>query len=115
MPRATGRRSGRPAKGCRRSAWGERNRLLSRGLCWCFTRAIAERQRRRQPLGSLVLRTLGMAMRGERVVRVAVSEGGWPAGGGRKALEILSASLVWADRAGEGFTWETPERDRAGN
>jgi cob(I)alamin adenosyltransferase len=55
----------------------------------------------------LVLRTLG---HGERVAVVQFIKGGWQPGEAR-ALEVFGEALHW-HALGEGFTWETQDRDR---
>jgi cob(I)alamin adenosyltransferase len=55
----------------------------------------------------LVLRTLG---HGERVAVVQFIKGGWQPGEA-KALELFGEALHW-HALGEGFTWETQDRDR---
>jgi len=55
----------------------------------------------------LVLRTLG---HGEQVAVVQFIKGGWQPGEAR-ALELFGEALHW-HALGEGFTWETQDRDR---
>jgi cob(I)alamin adenosyltransferase len=55
----------------------------------------------------LVLRTLG---HGERVAVVQFIKGGWQPGEA-KALELFGDALAW-HALGEGFTWETQNRER---
>ena len=55
----------------------------------------------------LVLRTLG---HGKRVAVVQFIKGGWQPGEA-KALEVFGDALQW-HALGEGFTWETQDRER---
>ena len=55
----------------------------------------------------LVLRALG---RGKRIGVVQFGKGAWETGE-RKALETFGDQVVW-HTLGEGFTWETQDRDR---
>ncbi|TVS02993.1 MAG: cob(I)yrinic acid a,c-diamide adenosyltransferase [Cyanobium sp. PLM2.Bin73] len=55
----------------------------------------------------LVLRSLG---HGERVAVVQFIKGGWQPGEA-KALELFGDALAW-HALGEGFTWETQDRER---
>jgi|GEM_PF-43727 len=81
---------------------GERN--LEQGLVLVFT---GDGKGKTTAALGLVLRTLG---HGERVAVVQFIKGGWQPGEA-KALEIFGDALVWQS-LGEGFTWETQNRDR---
>jgi cob(I)alamin adenosyltransferase len=81
---------------------GERN--LEKGLVLVFT---GEGKGKTTAALGLVLRTLG---HGERVAVVQFIKGGWQPGEAR-ALEVFGEALHW-HALGEGFTWETQDRDR---
>ena len=81
---------------------GERN--LEQGLVLVLT---GDGKGKTTAALGLVLRTLG---HGERVAVVQFIKGGWQPGEA-KALEIFGDALVWQS-LGEGFTWETQNRDR---
>ncbi|MFQ6539034.1 MULTISPECIES: cob(I)yrinic acid a,c-diamide adenosyltransferase [Aphanothece] len=80
----------------------ERN--LEKGLVLVFT---GEGKGKTTAALGLVLRTLG---HGERVAVVQFIKGGWQPGEAR-ALELFGEALHW-HALGEGFTWETQDRDR---
>jgi cob(I)alamin adenosyltransferase len=81
---------------------GERN--LEKGLVLVFT---GDGKGKTTAALGLVLRTLG---HGESVAVVQFIKGGWQPGEA-KALELFGDSLAW-HALGEGFTWETQDRDR---
>jgi cob(I)alamin adenosyltransferase len=81
---------------------GERN--LEKGLVLVFT---GEGKGKTTAALGLVLRTLG---HGEQVAVVQFIKGGWQPGEAR-ALEVFGEALHW-HALGEGFTWETQDRDR---
>jgi cob(I)alamin adenosyltransferase len=81
---------------------GERNR--EKGLVLVFT---GDGKGKTTAALGLVLRTLG---HGERVAVVQFIKGGWQPGEAR-ALELFGDALQW-HALGEGFTWETQDRDR---
>ena len=81
---------------------GERN--LEKGLVLVFT---GDGKGKTTAALGLVLRTLG---HGERVAVVQFIKGGWQPGEA-KALELFGDALHW-HALGEGFTWETQDRDR---
>ena len=81
---------------------GERN--LEKGLVLVFT---GDGKGKTTAALGLVLRTLG---HGERVAVVQFIKGGWQPGEA-KALELFGDALHW-HALGEGFTWETQNRDR---
>ncbi len=81
---------------------GERN--LEKGLVLVFT---GEGKGKTTAALGLLLRTLG---HGERVAMVQFIKGGWQPGEAR-ALELFGEALAW-HALGEGFTWETQDRDR---
>jgi cob(I)alamin adenosyltransferase len=81
---------------------GERN--LEKGLVLVFT---GDGKGKTTAALGLVLRTLG---HGEQVAVVQFIKGGWHPGEAR-ALELFGESLHW-HALGEGFTWETQDRDR---
>ncbi len=81
---------------------GERNR--EKGLVLVFT---GDGKGKTTAALGLVLRTLG---HGESVAVVQFIKGGWQPGEA-KALELFGESLAW-HALGEGFTWETQDRDR---
>jgi cob(I)alamin adenosyltransferase len=81
---------------------GERNR--EKGLVLVFT---GEGKGKTTAALGLVLRTLG---HGERVAVVQFIKGGWQPGEAR-ALELFGDALAW-HALGEGFTWETQDRER---
>jgi len=81
---------------------GERN--LEKGLVLVFT---GDGKGKTTAALGLVLRTLG---HGERVAVVQFIKGGWQPGEAR-ALELFGDALDW-HALGEGFTWETQDRDR---
>jgi len=81
---------------------GERN--LEKGLVLVFT---GEGKGKTTAALGLVLRTLG---HGERVAVVQFIKGGWQPGEAR-ALAVFGEALHW-HALGEGFTWETQDRDR---
>ena len=81
---------------------GERN--LEKGLVLVFT---GEGKGKTTAALGLVLRTLG---HGESVAVVQFIKGGWQPGEAR-ALELFGDALHW-HALGEGFTWETQDRDR---
>jgi cob(I)alamin adenosyltransferase len=81
---------------------GERN--LEKGLVLVFT---GEGKGKTTAALGLVLRTLG---HGENVAVVQFIKGGWQPGEAR-ALERFGEALHW-HALGEGFTWETQDRER---
>ncbi|MFM7314886.1 MAG: cob(I)yrinic acid a,c-diamide adenosyltransferase [Cyanobium sp.] len=81
---------------------GERN--LEKGLVLVFT---GEGKGKTTAALGLVLRTLG---HGERVAVVQFIKGGWLPGEA-KALALFGDALHW-HALGEGFTWETQDRER---
>lgn len=81
---------------------GERN--LEKGLVLVFT---GEGKGKTTAALGLVLRSLG---HGERVAVVQFIKGAWQPGEAR-ALELFGDALVW-HALGEGFTWETQDRER---
>ncbi|MFM8275464.1 MAG: cob(I)yrinic acid a,c-diamide adenosyltransferase [Cyanobium sp.] len=86
----------------------QRQRLAGRnrekGLVLLFT---GEGKGKTTAALGLVLRTLG---HGERVAVIQFIKGGWQPGEAR-ALERFGEDLAW-HALGEGFTWETQDRDR---
>jgi len=81
---------------------GERS--LEKGLVLVFT---GDGKGKTTAALGLVLRTLG---HGEQVAVVQFIKGGWHPGEA-KALEAFGESLHW-HALGEGFTWETQDRER---
>ncbi len=81
---------------------GERN--LEKGLVMVFT---GDGKGKTTAALGLVLRTLG---HGEQVAVVQFIKGGWQPGEA-KALQLFGEALHW-HALGEGFTWETQDRDR---
>jgi cob(I)alamin adenosyltransferase len=81
---------------------GERDR--EKGLVLVFT---GDGKGKTTAALGLVLRTLG---HGERVAVVQFIKGGWHPGEAR-ALALFGDSLHW-HALGEGFTWETQDRER---
>ena len=81
---------------------GERN--LEKGLVLVFT---GDGKGKTTAALGLVLRTLG---HGEQVAVVQFIKGGWQPGEAR-ALELFGEALHW-HALGEGFTWETQDRER---
>ena len=81
---------------------GERS--LEKGLVLVFT---GDGKGKTTAALGLVLRTLG---HGERVAVVQFIKGGWQPGEAR-ALELFGEALHW-HALGEGFTWETQDRER---
>lgn len=81
---------------------GERN--LEKGLVLVFT---GNGKGKTTAALGLVLRSLG---HGERVAVVQFIKGGWQPGEA-KALELFGDALDW-HALGEGFTWETQDRER---
>ena len=81
---------------------GERN--LQKGLVLVFT---GDGKGKTTAALGLVLRTLG---HGEQVAVVQFIKGGWQPGEA-KALELFGEALHW-HALGEGFTWETQDRER---
>ena len=81
---------------------GERN--LEKGLVLVFT---GDGKGKTTAALGLVLRTLG---HGEQVAVVQFIKGGWHPGEA-KALELFGEALHW-HALGEGFTWETQDRER---
>jgi cob(I)alamin adenosyltransferase len=81
---------------------GERNR--EKGLVLLFT---GDGKGKTTAALGLVLRTLG---HGERVAVIQFIKGGWQPGEAR-ALERFGEDLAW-HALGEGFTWETQDRER---
>ena len=81
---------------------GERNR--EKGLVLVFT---GDGKGKTTAALGLVLRTLG---HGEHVAVVQFIKGGWQPGEA-KALQLFGDALHW-HALGEGFTWETQDRER---
>jgi cob(I)alamin adenosyltransferase len=81
---------------------GERN--LEKGLVLVFT---GDGNGKTTAALGLVLRTLG---HGEQVAVVQFIKGGWQPGEA-KALALFGEALHW-HALGEGFTWETQDRER---
>jgi cob(I)alamin adenosyltransferase len=81
---------------------GERN--LEKGLVLVFT---GDGKGKTTAALGMVLRTLG---HGEAVAVVQFIKGGWQPGEA-KALELFGDALHWL-ALGEGFTWETQDRER---
>jgi cob(I)alamin adenosyltransferase len=81
---------------------GERN--LEKGLVLVFT---GDGKGKTTAALGLALRTLG---HGDAVAVVQFIKGGWQPGEA-KALELFGEALHW-HALGEGFTWETQDRDR---
>ncbi len=81
---------------------GERN--LEKGLVLVFT---GDGKGKTTAALGLVLRTLG---HGERVAVLQFIKGGWQPGEA-KALALFGEALHW-HALGEGFTWETQDRER---
>lgn len=81
---------------------GERS--LEKGLVLVFT---GDGKGKTTAALGLVLRTLG---HGEQVAVVQFIKGGWQPGEA-KALELFGEALHW-HALGEGFTWETQDRER---
>jgi cob(I)alamin adenosyltransferase len=81
---------------------GERN--LEKGLVLVFT---GDGKGKTTAALGLVLRTLG---HGDAVAVVQFIKGGWQPGEA-KALELFGDALAW-HALGEGFTWETQDRER---
>jgi cob(I)alamin adenosyltransferase len=81
---------------------GERS--LEKGLVLVFT---GEGKGKTTAALGLALRSLG---HGERVAVVQFIKGGWQPGEAR-ALELFGEALAW-HALGEGFTWETQDRER---
>jgi cob(I)alamin adenosyltransferase len=81
---------------------GERN--LEKGLVLVFT---GDGKGKTTAALGLTLRTLG---HGDQVAVVQFIKGGWQPGEA-KALELFGEALHW-HALGEGFTWETQDRDR---
>ena len=81
---------------------GERN--LEKGLVLVFT---GDGKGKPTAALGLVLRTLG---HGEQVAVVQFIKGGWQPGEA-KALALFGEALHWP-ALGEGFTWETQDRER---
>ncbi|MEB3266469.1 MAG: cob(I)yrinic acid a,c-diamide adenosyltransferase [Cyanobacteriota bacterium] len=81
---------------------GERNR--EKGLVLVFT---GDGKGKTTAALGLVLRTLG---HGQQVAVVQFIKGGWQPGEAR-ALALFGDALQW-HALGEGFTWETQDRDR---
>jgi cob(I)alamin adenosyltransferase len=79
-------------------------RQLEKGLVLVFT---GDGKGKTTAALGLVLRTLG---HGERVAVVQFIKGGWQPGEAR-ALELFGDALHWR-ALGEGFTWETQDRQR---
>jgi len=79
-------------------------RTLEKGLVLVFT---GDGKGKTTAALGLVLRTLG---HGEQVAVVQFIKGGWQPGEA-KALELFGDALHW-HALGEGFTWETQDRDR---
>ncbi len=79
-------------------------RTLEKGLVLVFT---GDGKGKTTAALGLALRTLG---HGESVAVVQFIKGGWQPGEAR-ALELFGEALVW-HALGEGFTWETQDRDR---
>ena len=81
---------------------GERN--LEKGLVMVFT---GDGKGKTTAALGLILRTLG---HGDQVAVVQFIKGGWQPGEA-KALALFGEALHW-HALGEGFTWETQDRDR---
>jgi cob(I)alamin adenosyltransferase len=81
---------------------GERNK--EKGLVLVFT---GDGKGKTTAALGLALRTLG---HGERVAVLQVIKGGWEPGEA-KALTVFGEALHW-HALGEGFTWETQDRER---
>lgn len=81
---------------------GERN--LEKGLVLVYT---GDGKGKTTAALGLALRTLG---HGDQVAVVQFIKGGWQPGEA-KALELFGEALHW-HALGEGFTWETQDRDR---
>ena len=81
---------------------GERN--LEKGLVLVFT---GDGKGKTTAALGLALRTLG---HGDQVAVVQFIKGGWQPGEA-KAMELFGEALHW-HALGEGFTWETQDRDR---
>ena len=81
---------------------GERN--LEKGLVLVFT---GDGKGKTTAALGLTLRTLG---HGDQVAVVQFIKGGWQPGEA-KALELFGEALHW-HALGEGFTWETQDRER---
>ncbi len=81
---------------------GERN--LEKGLVLVFT---GDGKGKTTAALGLVLRSLG---HGDAVAVVQFIKGGWQPGEAR-ALQVFGESLAW-HALGEGFTWETQDRER---
>jgi cob(I)alamin adenosyltransferase len=81
---------------------GERN--LEKGLVLVFT---GDGKGKTTAALGLVLRTLG---HGDQVAVVQFIKGGWQPGEA-KALQLFGDALHW-HALGEGFTWETQDRER---
>jgi cob(I)alamin adenosyltransferase len=81
---------------------GERN--LEKGLVLVFT---GDGKGKTTAALGLALRTLG---HGDQVAVVQFIKGGWQPGEA-KALELFGEALHW-HALGEGFTWETQDRER---
>ena len=96
------RRRMRRRQQVQRQRVGERN--LEKGLVLVFT---GDGKGKTTAALGLVLRTLG---HGERVAVVQFIKGGWQPGEAR-ALERFGEDLRW-HALGEGFTWETQDRER---
>ncbi|MFM1812560.1 MAG: Cob(I)yrinic acid a,c-diamide adenosyltransferase [Cyanobacteriota bacterium] len=79
-------------------------RTLEKGLVLVFT---GDGKGKTTAALGLVLRTLG---HGESVAVLQFIKGGWQPGEA-KALELFGEALHW-HALGEGFTWETQDRDR---
>ncbi len=79
-------------------------RTLEKGLVLVFT---GDGKGKTTAALGLVLRTLG---HGEAVAVVQFIKGGWQPGEA-KALQLFGDALAW-HALGEGFTWETQDRDR---
>jgi cob(I)alamin adenosyltransferase len=93
---------GRQAYQARMQRVGERN--LEKGLVLVFT---GDGKGKTTAALGLVLRTLG---HGESVAVLQFIKGGWQPGEAR-ALELFGDALHW-HALGEGFTWETQDRER---
>ena len=81
---------------------GERN--LEKGLVLVFT---GDGKGKTTAALGLVLRSLG---HGDQVAVVQFIKGGWQPGEAR-ALQVFGEALAW-HALGEGFTWETQDRER---
>ncbi|MEB3332890.1 MAG: cob(I)yrinic acid a,c-diamide adenosyltransferase [Synechococcaceae cyanobacterium] len=79
-------------------------RSLEKGLVLLFT---GDGKGKTTAALGLVLRTLG---HGERVAVIQFIKGGWQPGEAR-ALALFGEALAW-HALGEGFTWETQDRQR---